>query len=45
MYYLKGTIGYLLTICISIPLFIEGYYILGAISMIGGLVIIDSNNN
>ena len=38
---LKGTIGYILGICISTPLFITEHYVPGAICMITGLVILD----
>jgi len=44
-HFFLGFLGYGLTVCAAPPLFIEGYWILGALSMIGGLAIIDWNRN
>jgi hypothetical protein len=44
MNYFKATCGYLLTLCISTPLFVTEHYVLGAISMIAGLAILHKND-
>jgi hypothetical protein len=40
---LLGFIGYILSICVAPPLWIEGYWILGSVSFISGLAVIDYN--
>jgi len=40
---LLGFIGYALAVCVAPPLFIEGYYVLGIISFIAGIAVIDYN--
>jgi hypothetical protein len=40
---LLGFVGYILTVCVAPPLFIEGHYVLGVVSMIAGIAVIDYN--
>jgi hypothetical protein len=42
---LLGFIGYILSIGAAPPLFIEGHYVLGALSLIAGVAVIDYNRD
>lgn len=38
-----GFIGWILAVCVAAPLFIEGYYILGTVSFLSGMAVINYN--
>ena len=42
-YIVLGFLGYTLTTCVAPALFIEGYWVLGSLSVIAGLAVIDYN--